>query len=287
MVTENHTLTRLKNVISHDLFIINFLTLILSVNIFLFPSFLLRAVIGFPFILFFPGYVLLITLYPRKDSLDPTIRTSLSFALSISITGIICLILNSTGWGIRLESVLYSLALFILLFSVVGWFRQRRFVMNDRHGKRFYKISFSLGQNKTDKVLSSVLIIVGLAAIATAGFAIFTPKTGQTFTEFYVLAADHSVDYPSEVGVGSKTTVIIGLVNHEAQTTTYRVDVNINDVKSAEVGPVTIEPEGINEQKVTFVIKDVGQQQKVQFNLYKNDESTVYMEPLRLWFDVK
>ena len=54
----------------------------------------LRIIIGLPFILFIPGYILVFALFPTKKSVDIIERIALSFGLSIAIVPLIGLGLN-------------------------------------------------------------------------------------------------------------------------------------------------------------------------------------------------
>ena len=64
------------------------------------PWDVLRIVLGLPLVLFFPGYTLLLALFPRKDRLGGVERLVLSIGLSIVITAFLGLIINFTAWGI-------------------------------------------------------------------------------------------------------------------------------------------------------------------------------------------
>ncbi len=81
----------------------------------------LRVALGLPFILFFPGYVLIAALFSRKDDLSGIERVALSFGLSIAVVPLIGLGLNYTPWGIRLAPVLVSLIIFIVAVSGIAW----------------------------------------------------------------------------------------------------------------------------------------------------------------------
>jgi len=86
----------------------------------------LRAILGFPLVLFAPGYVFISALFPEKDELDPIERLALSMGLSICIVVFIGLGLNYTPWGIRLGPILFSITSFILLFTVITVYRRIR-----------------------------------------------------------------------------------------------------------------------------------------------------------------
>ena len=79
--------------------------------------------------------------------------------------------------------------------------------------------------------------------------------------------------------------MIVGIVNHEGEPMTYRVEVTIDGEKNNEVAPVEMEPEEEREVEVNFIPTKVGAEQKVEFVLYK--EGKPYLEPLHLWINVE
>ena len=105
---------------------LNLLVFVLVAAITFFPSNVLRIILGIPFLLFFPGYTLVGALFPKREAMDGIQRMALSFGLSIAVVPLIGLILNYTPLGIRLESILFSVTSFIIMTSVIAWFRRRR-----------------------------------------------------------------------------------------------------------------------------------------------------------------
>lgn len=116
----------MKIKIRNELIPLNVLVVVLIIAIIFFPSNALRIVLGLPFVFFFPGYALMAALFPGKKGINTIERIALSFGISIAIVPLIGLILNYTRWGIRLEPVLYSVASFIFIASIVAWLRRRR-----------------------------------------------------------------------------------------------------------------------------------------------------------------
>ena len=110
---------------ARDIVIVNILSALLIAVIAFFPNSPVRIILGLPFILFFPGYVLLCALFPRKEDLDRFERLALSMGLSIAVTSLIGLMLNYTPFGIRLYSVTFSLFSFTLLMSAVAISKRR------------------------------------------------------------------------------------------------------------------------------------------------------------------
>jgi uncharacterized membrane protein len=275
---------------------LNLLTWVLILIIIFFPSNVLRIILGIPLLLFFPGYTLMAAIFTKKEEISGTARVALSFGLSIALVPLTGLILNYTPWGIRLEPILYSLALFIFIVSIIAWLRSRRLTRRERFGIELYLRLVSWaealrllgrGEGFWDKVLAITLLVAILGALGTLGYIIATPKTGETFTEFYILGPEgKAADYPAELKVGEEGRVIVGIINHEGKEVSYRVEVAIGDKKTTEVGPVTLADEQKWEGEVDFMPEVVGQNQKVEFLLYKDGEVEPYLEPLQLWVDV-
>src|SRR5712692_10898639 len=96
-----------------DLIAIWLAAIVLLMAILLTPNSPVRVVLGLPLVLFFPGYVLIAALYPRRNDLDGIERVALSLGLSLAVVPLIGLVLKYTPWGIRLTTNLVSLELFI------------------------------------------------------------------------------------------------------------------------------------------------------------------------------
>lgn len=270
-----------------DLLAINILALLLIVVIALFPSNTLCIILGLPFVLFFPGYALVTALFPQTGGPGGIERVALSFGLSIAVTILIGFILNYTPWGISLYSILLSLAVFILVASAIVYFRRRRLPVEDR-----FRVSFKItlprwaGLSNIDKALSTVLMLSVIVTIGVLVYVVAAPKAGEHFTEFYVLGVEGETEnYPSELVVGQEATVTLGIVNHEGGETSYRIEVTIDGVKNIEVGPLVLADEDKWEEAISFVPQKAGDYQKVEFLLYRNEESEPY-STLHLFVDV-
>ncbi|HUV45599.1 MAG TPA: DUF1616 domain-containing protein [Dehalococcoidia bacterium] len=280
--------------LQNELLFLNLLTILLIAIVIFIPSNVLRIIVGLPFLLFFPGYTLIAALFPRRDALDSIERVALSFGLSIAVVPLIGLVLNYTPWGITLYPVLISIATFILTTSMVAWYRRRRLPEVER-----FTVSLNLslalwgGQRSLDRILSIILIVAILGAVGTLGYVIATPKVGEKFTEFYVLGLEGKViDYPSELKIGEEGKVIVGIINREHETVSYRVEVRIdgvgnNEVGNNEVGPLVLGHDEKWEEAVSFTPDRAGDSQKMEFLLYKNGGSEPYLKPLHLWVNVK
>jgi len=96
-----------------------------------------------------------------------------------------------------------------------------------------------------------------------------------------------ATEYHSALTVAEEPgKVIVGIINQEYETVSYRLEVRIEGVRHIEVGPLVLEHNEKWEKVVSFIIYRIGRQ-KVEFLLYKDAESEPYLKPLRLWIDVK
>jgi len=254
-----------------------------------FTSGALQIALGLLFVLFFPGYALLSALFPRQGSLSGIERTVLSFGLSIAVTPLIGLILNYTPWGISLYPILISVTVFILVASAIAWYRQQRLPPAERFS---VAVNISLPKwrkmGSVDKVLSISLVVVILAALGSLGYFIATPKVGEKFTEFYILSVDGKAEnYPRQVMQGETMELIIGIVNHEHEVTSYRIDIEINGSQVEQIRSKTLAHGEKWEEVVSFIPQNSGKNQKVEFWLYKDDKTEPYFkDPLHLYIDV-
>lgn len=188
----------------------------------------LRIIFGLPFILFIPGYVLVFALFPAKKTdrgIDTLERIVLSFGLSIAVVPLIGLALNYTPWGIRLQPILFSVFFFILIIGLFGVYRwkkidpEERFIISPT-------LRFPKEENRVDRALTIILIIAIIIVIASLIYIIMTPKTGETFTELYLLGSTgKATGYPRNLTINETATVTIGVANHENQVIDYTIEV--------------------------------------------------------------
>jgi uncharacterized membrane protein len=213
-----------------DLATIVILTVVLIPTIYFLPDNPIRIIIGLPFILFFPGYSLIATLFPEKKSLDVIERIALSFGLSIAVTPLIGLGLNYTPFGIRLDPILVSVSAFNMLLCAIAYWRRTKasepFLPMALPQFHFLaKEAFGKGE-KIDRVLNIILVIAIASSLIALVYVVAVPKQGEKFTEFYILGpGGKASDYPTNLTVGEESTIIIGIANHEYRTVSYGVEI--------------------------------------------------------------
>jgi len=272
----------------NELAVINILSVLLIIVIVFVPSNVLRIILGLPFILFLPGYTLLAAFYPRRTDLRLIERVALSFGLSIAVAVLVGLMLNYT-WGLGMYPIIVSLALFIFVTSIIAWFRRRRLPAEEGFSIHL-NADFLRGRatSRLNRVLAIVLSAFVLGVIGTLAYVIVTPKAGEKFTEFYVLGLDGKAEnYPQELTVGDEGNVILGIANHEHEgNLVYRVEITINGEVNSIIGPLTLPNEEKWQNEVGFTPHKAGENQKLEFILYKQGEDKPY-KLLYLWVDVK
>jgi uncharacterized membrane protein len=274
----------------HELHLIIALSLILVAVIFLDGGGLLhylRVALGLPFVLFFPGYVLIAALFPKKDDLDGIERTALSFGLSIAVVPLIGLALNYTPWGIRLVPVLSSLVVFVVIMSGLALYRRKKLPEEERYLPVFEIELPVWGEISTlDKVLTVLLMASVLFAVGSICYVVAAPKVGERFTEFYILGMSGKADgYPSDLQVGAEGEVIVGIVNHEYCDLNYYVEIKLGDTRLPLRGPIALGHEQKWEEPVSFSYDRPQEKLKVEFLLYREGDTRPYRS-LHLWVNV-
>jgi uncharacterized membrane protein len=71
--------------------------------------------------------MLIEALYSKAQDLEGLERVALSIGLSLAVVPLIGLVLNYTPWGIRLEPITASLALFTEIMALVSLVRKFRY----------------------------------------------------------------------------------------------------------------------------------------------------------------
>jgi uncharacterized membrane protein len=245
-------------------------------------------VLGLVFVLFSPGYSLVAAIFPKRYDLDIIRRLALGFGLSIVVVVLVGIVMNFTPWGIGLCPMLIALLVFILVASAVAWYLRRRLPPEERFEPRFrFSLSGFRGREHLwDRVLLVLLVVVIIGAIGTLVYVARPPDTGEVFTEFYMLGPEgRAADYPDVIVLGEEATVTLGIVNHEREIADYHIKIVMGEQEVGEVAKITLAHEEEWEQPVSFTPTEVGEGQKVEFQLYKGDISKA-SHILNLWVDV-
>lgn len=248
----------------------------------------LRIILGLPFALFLPGYLVMAALYPKKDEPDGLVRIALSMGLSIIIVPLIGLLLNYLSSGVRLLPMMLSLLFFDIFMFVLGWYRRTNLPEEERFALTF-KIDFIKWSDKTKgtKVLHIALLITGFLLIFASVFALSSPKTGKSFTEFYITGPDDvSAGYPERLHAGENATVKAVIINNELQRTRYRMEVLMDGVIHQTISPIYLENQQKQEIAVLLRAEKPNGLARVDFLLFREDQDYTPYRQLRLWVEI-
>ena len=257
----------------------------------------IRAVLGLPLVLFFPGYALIASLFPAKSDLDGIERTALSFGLSIAVVPLIGLGLNYTPWGIRLLPILISLSVFTFVMCGLAYMRRAKLPEADAFDVPFREMALSLKaeilekpESKLDKTLTIIMVLSILLSVATLFYIVVTPKEGEHFTEFYILGPEGVADnYSTNYTLGENGTVIVGVVNHEYRPINYTMEVRLENrslTLPENQRQVSLAHNETWEEPVTVAPSFEGKNMKLEFLLYNESETNIPYRDLHLWINV-
>jgi uncharacterized membrane protein len=271
-----------------------------------------RVILGLPFILFFPGYVLVLAVFPGKNSVGLMERMALSFGLSFAVTALIGLGLNYTPWGIQLMPVLYSQSVFIVLMSAVAFWRQSKMPAAERFTPG-WDTRFSNGTSKLDRALSVVLVVIIVATVTVLIYSVAFPRVGEKFTEFYILntqgqAAGYPRDFvlsegkvaavgygDGEAQPGTSGYLIVGIINREQTATAYEVSLLINGqpvpmevdgITIDSLGPISLTNNEKFEKEIGFGPFQPGDNQQVEFVLLVRGKP-YFDTPPHIWINAR
>ncbi|MBT9163591.1 MAG: hypothetical protein DDT24_00506 [Chloroflexi bacterium] len=89
--------------------------------------------------------------------------------------------------------------------------------------------------------------------------------------------------------MGEEGRVIVGIVNRQHETMSYEVKITVGGRLVREIGPIELAHEGGWRHEVGFVPQQPGENQRVEFALYKIRTLGAENKPaltLHLWIDV-
>lgn len=274
--------------IDEDLLLIDGVSVALILTTVFVPDSPLRIVLGIPFVLFFPGYTLTSTLFPRRQGLDGVERLALSIGLNLAVLPLIGLVLNYTPLGLRLYPTLLSLFLFTILMSIASSYRRQSVPAEERfpqvitvHVSRWRELI------KANKIMSvgivtSVIVTGGL----TAHFA-STPRLDECFTEFYLLGPSGKLaDYPTNLTLGESGTGILGILNHEYEEVAYTIVIKWENETIDTIKEITLNHEAGWSQNYTFTPEKTGDRMMLEFLLFRDGVDEAYRS-LHIWITVR
>jgi uncharacterized membrane protein len=222
---------------------------------------LLRVGLGAVVMLFVPGYLMTIALFPQRDALHVAERVALTLGLSaitIIITGVV---LNYLPVGIRPASIAVGIASASTALAALGGMRRSQLASSAR---------FHLPRSmSTRRLLLGLVGFIGLIYM----FDLAIPE--DRFTEFYLLSATGELDnYPRIVSPGQIFELRVGITNLEGSPQYYLLRTPV-DTDTIITVPRLADGERW-ELPVTLQAPAETGDQELVFELLKEDNSAVY-----------
>lgn len=132
--------------------------------------------------------------------------------------------------------------------------------------------------------------VLAIALLCSVGGVVYVaanpPETTDPYTEFYILGpSGNASGYPTNLTVGERGELIVGVSNHEHETTTYTVALVLAN-QTVETRTITVADEETWQETMAFTAQEPGRQ-RLRILLYHGEETTG--EPyrwLRLWVNV-
>lgn len=208
---------------------------------------ILRPAVLIPEIIFCPGYVFIVTLFPGKEEITSLERVALSLGTSAAIISFIGLGLSFTPWGIRLEPIVIAISGFILLFTILAHLRRSNVVIWQQYSPSPMQVPAALRREIsladftiTEKMLCIILLAAVIMTIAGVLGLIGSPAEKERFTEFYILGENRTaVNFPMNITRGQDYLMFIGIGNHEHKAMTYTVETWFRTIDTGETSNLT------------------------------------------------
>ena len=83
---------------------------------------------------------------------------------------------------------------------------------------------------KLDKTISLILLVLLAVSIVAVVYITVNPKSGEKFTEFYILGENGKAgNYPTNLTLGETGNLTVGITNREQNTTSYNLVIILNN----------------------------------------------------------
>lgn len=246
----------------------------------------LRPVLAAPLLSIIPGYAVLAALLPNSgplarpesdDGMRPIRETDdegrytesplagVAWWVGTLVVGVLAVaamarVLLATSIKYDAESVLVGVAIVVGAGLAVAAYRRgrrsplRRYEANPRAWVAGAGDLF--GADDAGDVLVSVALVASvLLVLGSVGFAATAGQQGPEYTEFYLLNQNDSGDvagnYPTDVGPDETAELTVGLANHEGETETYTVVVEVQRLENRTADAAVLERREITRMQAT------------------------------------
>jgi uncharacterized membrane protein len=261
-------------------------------------SSIIRSILGYLVIFFIPGYTLLAAVFPAKFDIGKLERFVFSICVSLLAAPLIGAVLNYTEWGVTTGSVVACLTGVILACCTVAWWRRSRLSQSERFSLDLTRDNFGgylaapKALKKSDWVVNNkitVMLVVFVVASALLLSYITLAPQGQENTAFYILDANgKAVNYPTQLKLGKPEQIVVGISNGQNNDMEYTLKVVLSNGTQQSTlysNHSIIASKQTWEQPIMLTPNISGSDMKLQFLLYRAEETSTYKE-CHLWVNV-
>ena len=257
-----------------DLFII-FIVTTLAIALYApFDALNLRWLL-FPYIVFVPGYCLLLAVYPRsKPGLIKSV--ALGLGLNFVIITLMALAQFATEWGSGINP-LYIVSGFVFACLIAAYWQRLRpetattpATNSPKSNQRLY--------------WHFIAIFLILAFVAYQGYAL---KGATGFSELSVLGSDGMAEgYNTNISYGDSIDLVVTVKNSEYAATNYIFITKFDALITAST-EFSLEDQEIWSQPFTFTPAIPGEDQRLDFLLYIDEVTDQPYQETHLWVTVR
>lgn len=230
----------------------------------------------FPYIVFIPGYCLLLAVYPR-NKLGLTKCIALGFGLSFVIVTLVALVQYATKFGSGINPI-YTVSGISIIFLIIAYYRRRR---------RPEAATAPASVNPISRRKLYLYLVPALLLIIFITYQAYALKSATGFSELSVLGPDGMAEaYDTSISLGNSIDLLITVRNNEYATTNYILTTRF-DASTISQEQFTLEDQEVWSQVLSFTPKTAGEDKKLRFLLYEN---TITDEPYQeafVWVTVK
>lgn len=139
---------------------------------------------------------------------------------------------------------------------------------------------------KLDKTISLILLVLLAVSIVAVVYITVNPKSGEKFTEFYILGENGKAgNYPTNLTLGETGNLTVGITNREQNTTSYNLVILLNNT-TLKNETVTLTKNETKEIAFYFTPTQSGANQKMELLLYKLPNMNDVYRSLNLYINI-
>jgi uncharacterized membrane protein len=265
----------------------------------------LRILLGVVAILFVPGYLFRLVLFPswwiREDTnqLETVVSAFVGSIVLLIITG---LALDQTPWGVTALPIVVTITIISVVLAVTVALKRRRHVGEEAGLGSAGLRSRLAGWSRielTGGIATVGLVLVLLVVLSSPGVPQSDTQVGFTEMGLYTTGADGervADDYPTDLQLNDPAPLVVVVTNQEGEPQPYTLVVTLERLDRSTM--TVLEEERLNrwelqvEQGEERVVQHeltptiVGEQLRLQYQLYRGQPQGDPYRETHLWVNV-